>query len=315
MKKIYNLIVALFIIGLTFAQSNLKDGNSSNIVLSPFIPRTVEGMPEIAVKNLENKLSNIVTSNGLGASYNQRFVISARVNVLTKDITPTAPPMHTYTLEVTFYIGDGLDGKLFSSTSVTVKGVGETKDKAYLSALKNIKEKNPNFKEFISTGKQKILDYYSVNCDLIMKEAKLYATTNEFERALASLMAVPMASTDCYNKALDESYAVFKKIIDRDCKLKLNEANAIWSAGQSYESASEVASILSTVEPEATCFGEIKSLYNAIKIRILEIDKREWNYILKDQLQESERIEAMRAIGVAYGTNQKSTTVHYKTFW
>jgi hypothetical protein len=141
MKKIYNLIVALFIIGLTFAQSNLKDGNSSNIVLSPFIPRTVEGMPEIAVKNLENKLSNIVTSNGLGASYNQRFVISARVNVLTKDITPTAPPMHTYTLEVTFYIGDGLDGKLFSSTSVTVKGVGETKDKAYLSALKNIKEK------------------------------------------------------------------------------------------------------------------------------------------------------------------------------
>jgi hypothetical protein len=72
-----------------------------------------------------------------------------------------------------------------------------------------------------------------------MKEAKLYATTNEFERALASLMAVPMASTDCYNKALDESYAVFKKIIDRDCKLKLNEANAIWSAGQSYESASQ----------------------------------------------------------------------------
>jgi hypothetical protein len=28
----------------------------------------------------------------------------------------------------------------------------------------------------------------------------------------------------------------------------------------------------------------------------LEIDKREWNYILKDQLQESERIEAMRAM-------------------
>jgi hypothetical protein len=124
-----------------------------------------------------------------------------------------------------------------------------------------------------------------------------------------------MACTDCYNKALDATYSIYKKMINRDCKIKFNEANAIWNAGQSYKSASEAAAILTTVEPEAECFEEVKKLYNDIRARVLEIDKREWNYILKEQLQESERIEAWRAIGVAYGSYQQPVTIHYKTLW
>lgn len=315
MKKTFNLIAVMLISVLTFAQSAPKTSNPENIILSPYIPSTVEGIPQIAVKNLENKLSRIVTANGLGASSNQRFIISANVNVLTKDITPTAPPMFAFTLNVTFYIGDGIDGKLFSTTSATIKGVGETEDKAYISALKNIKENNSDFKSFIATGKQKVLDYYKTNCDLIFKEAKTYSNTNEYERAIATLLAVPMASTECYNKAMDESFSAYTKMIDRDCKLKLNEANAIWSAGQSYVSASSAAAVLASVDPDASCFGEVKTLYNSIKSRVTEIDTREWNYVLKDALQESERIKAIQAIGVAYGTNQKATTIHYKTLW
>jgi hypothetical protein len=315
MKKTFNLIAVMLISVFTFAQNNSKEGNPDNIILSPFIPAAAEEIPQIAVKNLENKLSRIVTSNGLGAGSNQRFIISANVNVLTKDITPTAPPMHAYTLDVTFYIGDGIDGKLFSTTSITLKGVGETDTKAYISALKNIKENNPDFKSFIATGKQKILDYYRTNCDLILKEAKTYSSTNDYERSIASLMAVPMANTACYNKALDESLSNYKKMIDRDCKIKLNEANAIWSAGQSYESASSAAAVLASVDPDASCFSEVKTLYSSIKSRVTEIDTREWNYVLKDRLQESERIKAIQAIGVAYGSNQKATTVHYKTLW
>ena len=69
------------------------------------------------------------------------------------------------------------------------------------------------------------------------------------------------------------------------------------------------------IEPEAECFGEVQKLYKDIRSRVLAIDNREWNYVLKEQAQTSERIEAIRAIGVAYGTNQQATTVHYKTLW
>lgn len=315
MKKIVNLIAVLLVSVSAYAQNTSKVSNTENIVLTPFIPETIEGMPKIAEQNLKNKLAKTITAYGIGAAYNQRFIISANVNVLTKDITPSAPPMHVYTLEVTFYIGDGIDGKLFSSSSVTVKGVGETEDKAYIAALQNIKENNPDFKRLIAEGKQKILDYYQANCDLILKEAKTYANANEFEQSIAILMSVPKASSGCYNKILDESLNTYKKMIDKDCKRKLNEANAIWIAAQSYESASNAATILSSIDPDAACFGDVKALYSTIKSRVAEIDKREWDYVLKDAQQESERIKALQAIGVAYGANQKPTTIHYKTLW
>ena len=315
MKKVLIIMTILFCSQLVVSQNNSKTGNPDNIILTVYIPQPVEGLPEIAVSNLENKLNKIITTNGLGAAYNQRFILSAKVNLLTKDVTATAPPMYAYTLDVTFYIGDGLDGKLFASTSTTAKGVGETETKAYLNAIRGIKEENTNIQKLIETGKQKILDYYRTNCDLIIKEAQTYSSVNNYEAAIASLMAVPMASTDCYNKALDVTYPIYKKMINRDCKIKLNQASAIWNAGQSYQSASDAGAILASIDPEADCFDNVKTLYGEIKHRVLEIDKREWNYILKEQMQESERIEAYRAIGVAYGSHQQPTTIYYKTAW
>lgn len=315
MKNTIIFITVLSISAFTLAQGSSKDGSHENIFLSVFIPETVEGMPEVAVKDLENKLTRIITSNGLGVSNNQRFIVSARVNVLSKNITPTTPTVQAYTLDITLYIGDGLDGKMFSSTSVTVKGVGETDAKAYLSAFSNIKEKSSDFKDFIASGKQKILEYYKSNCDILLKEAKVFVGNNDYEGAIFKLMSVPMASSDCYKRVLDESLVVYKKMIDRDCNISLNKASAIWSSEQSYEAAKKAAEILTSIEPEAACFGEVRALFNSIKNRVLEVDKREWNFKLKDQLQESERIEAVRDIGVAYGKNQQPITVQYKTLW
>jgi hypothetical protein len=315
MKKYCFLLVAMLLGSQLLVAQNNSKGNPDNIILSAYIPQPIEDLPEIAISNLQNKLTKIITSNGLGAAYNQRFIMSANVNLLTKDVTSTSPAMYAYTLDVTLYIGDGFDGKVFASTSATVKGVGETETKAYLSAIRNMKEQNPDIKTFIEAGKKKIIDYYTANCGLIIKEAQTYANVNNYEAAIAHLMSIPMACTDCYNNALEAVYPIYKKMIDRDCKILLNKANAIWNAGQTYESASEAVTILASIEPEADCFGDVQKLYKDIRTRVLEIDKREWNYILKEQMQESERIEAWRAIGVAYGAHQQPMTVHYKTLW
>jgi len=313
--KFLSIVALLLLCSPIITAQNNSGGNPDNIVLSAYIPQPVDGLPEIAVSNLQNKLQKIITSNGLGNAHNQRFIISAKVNLLTKDITASVPATHAYTLDVTLYIGDGFDGKMFASTSTIVKGVGETETKAYLNAIRNLKEQNPEIKSFIEKGKQKIIDYYLANCDLILKEAQTYANVNDYEAAIANLMSVPMACTACYNKALDAAYPLYKKMIDRDCKIKLNEASAIWHSEQTYEAASDAANILAGIELEASCFDDVQKLYKDIRNRVLEIDKREWNYVLKEQAQTSERIEAMRAIGVAYGSNQQPKTIHYKTLW
>ena len=101
MKKLFLLLFCTFIISYTFAQNNEeKMDDVVRITLVPYVPKQIEGMPVPAMKNLENKLNQIAIKSGMGGkSIDGRFIITANVSVLTKDITPTAPPMHAYTIE------------------------------------------------------------------------------------------------------------------------------------------------------------------------------------------------------------------------
>jgi hypothetical protein len=301
-----------------FAQSNQgKAKDAGNIALAVVVPEQIEGITPIAKSNLENKLKQIALKNGVaGSALNQRFILTANINVLTKDITATAPPMQAYTLEVSLYIGDGIEGDLFSSTTVTLKGVGETEAKAYIAALKNLKIDAPQYQSFIDQGKKKIVEYYNSKCNSILKEAEVLAGQNEFDAAIAKLVSVPEASQECYTKAINAVPSIYQKRNDRECKLKLQEAQGIWSASQDIAAAENAARILSLIEPNASCFAEVKALNKRIEARVKEINNREWKYVLKEQARKSELIEAYRAIGVAYGNNQpQNVTYNYRGWW
>jgi hypothetical protein len=266
---------------------------------------------------LANKLSQIVTQNGMGGSAsNQRFIITANINVMSKDITPTAPPMQAFTLDVTLYIGDGIDGTKFASISTTLKGVGENETKAYISALKNLKTTDPNYQAFIEKGKTKIVEYYNSKCDFIVKEAQTLASQNKYEEAIYKLTSVPEVCKTCYDKCMDAVAPIYKLQIDRQCKLKLAEASNLWAANQTVDAGNTAGEILSSIDPSAACFAEVKTLSSKIAARVKELDAREWNYTLKEQAQESERIKAYRDVGVAYGNGQpKSVTYNVIGWW
>lgn len=294
-----------------------KSDDAARITMATFVPQQIDQMPEAARSILANKLSQIVTQNGLGGkASNERFIITANINVISKDLTATAPPMQAYVLDITLYIGDGIDGTKFASVSTQVKGVGESETKAYISALKNLKTNDPNYQSFIETGKTKIVEYYNSKCDFIIKEAQTLASQNKFEEAIFKLTGVPEVCKGCYDKCMDAIAPIYKQQIDRDCKLKLAEATNLWSANQTVEAGNQAGEILSTIEPSAACFGEVKTLSNKIATRVKELDTREWNYKLKEQAQESERIKAYRDIGVAYGNGQpKTVTYNVRGWW
>ncbi|OFX16864.1 MAG: hypothetical protein A2033_12585 [Bacteroidetes bacterium GWA2_31_9] len=317
MKKIFLIVLALIVYSYSIQAQNSegKMDDKGRLALTAWVPEQIEGMPEASRQNLENKLKQIITANGMSASpFSSRFIITANVTVVTKDMTATAPPMQAYTLDVTFYVGDGFEGKSFASYTSTIKGVGANETKAYTAALKNIKTNDPGYQAFIEKGKAKIIEYYNSQCDFIIKEAKTLATQNKFEEAIWKLTSVPDVCADCYNKCMDAVAPIYKQQIDRDCKLKLTEANNLWAANQTVDAANQVGAIVSTIEPEAACFGEVKALSNKIAARVKELDAREWNYTLKEQAQESERIKAYRDIGVAYGNGQPQN-VTYKSLW
>ncbi|MFA4852865.1 MAG: hypothetical protein WC868_09060 [Bacteroidales bacterium] len=319
MKKNKFVLLLAFALSISFAQAQNSDGKMTDkgrLALAAWVPDQIENMPVASRSNLENKLNQIITANGMaGNAMNSRFIISANVTVTTKDITPTAPPMQAYTMDVTLYIGDGFEGKGFSSYTTTVKGVGENETKAYNAALKNIKTNDPNYQSFIEKGKTKIIEYYNAQCDFIIKEAKALAGMNNFDEAIWKLTSIPDACTDCWNKCMAAVAPIFQQKIDFECKTKLTEATNIWNAGQSWDAAEQAGAILATIDPKAACFNEAKALSDKIAKRIQEVDKREWNFKYDKEIGlERDMIKAYRDVGVAWGNGQPQN-VTYKSLW
>lgn len=303
-------LFALFLSVSLFAQNNLgKSDDASRIALAAYVPKQIENMPEPARDLLSNKLSQIVTQYGLsGIPNKERFIITANVNVLTKDITPTAPVMHAYTLQVTFFIGDGMEGTKFASHSVTIKGADEDQNRAYVSALRNIKTNDPKFQTFIEEGKKRIVEYYNAKCDFIIKEAQTLEAKQEYQQAIYKLTSVPQVCKECYDKCQALVGPIYKKYIDFKCRKDINEATNIWSTNQDYSGAERASQILNKIDPNSSCYKDALALSEKIAKRIKEIDQREWNFMLKQQQDavdiDKALINAARDIGVAYGENQ-----------
>ena len=76
------------VLGVTsYAQNNYtKSDDAARIVISSYVPEQVEGLSDISIQNLSNKLDQITTNAGIGGSYS-RFIITPSVNILGKEIT------------------------------------------------------------------------------------------------------------------------------------------------------------------------------------------------------------------------------------
>lgn len=302
----------LFVATSLVAQNKV---NNNGIALGTYIPRQTERIPASAKKMLVNRLSQIITKNGITKHpYNSRFVLVPSVNVLSKDITPTAPPKTALNLNVTLYIGDGISGTLFASESIELKGVGNNETKAYISAVKRLSPKNPVVLELIETGKNKIIEYYNSNCSNFLKEISVLESQNKFEEALVVATNIPEVST-CFDKVKPKIKELYQKIIDRDCRIKLEKASAIWTANQDIDAANEAGQILSSIEPEGNCYTNVKSLYSKIAKRVKELSDRDWNYKLKELDLQKQYIKAARDVGVAYGNNQAQNVNYNVSRW
>jgi hypothetical protein len=305
MKKIIFFFIALLTFTRSYAQNTGLADDMEKIVLGVYVPAQVDKMPEIARSILVNKLSQIATQNGMGGngSY-QRFIITANVVVINKDLTSTAPPMTALSLEVSIYIGDGIDGVKFTSTSLTVNGAGTNETKAYISALKNINVTNLEIQHCVASGKAKIIQYYNTKCDYIIKEAQGLASEDRYDEALFKLTSVPEVCKDCYTKSVDAVGSIYKKEIDNVCQSKLAKARNVWVSNQNIDGANEASSIIADIDPRAASYNDVRLFVEQIAKKIKELNQRSWNYKLKQQQQANDVIKAARDIGLEYARNQ-----------
>ena len=304
MKRFFLAIACLLSIALLQAQEAEANhiSDKDRVALTPVIEDS--NIPANAHKQLINKMTQIAAKNGCAATSNSRFVITCSADVLTQDITPTAPPMHAYTLAIHFYVGDGVEGRLFSSTTIEAKGVGQTPDKAYLNALKNVKVNDPAFKALVDKGKTEIINYYNTQCDLVIAEAKAKAARQEYTAALEQLTGVPQVCEECYRKALDQSVVVYHAWRDQVCNMALNKAQIAWSK----RDIDATAKALEDVPVDGACYDEAKALRQAISAKLDANERKEWDLKMEEfdnrmrMQQESVAIQRQQATAAGAAT-------------
>lgn len=311
MKKILRLIC----VGMLFTLAPQVFAQSDNIVLSAYVSPDC-GVTHNSEKILKSKLTNIATKCGFAETENSRFLITAKIDVITDDITYSEPALYAYTLNFNLYIGDGFTGKLFSSTSVEAKGVGDTKHKAYMNAIKSIDFTSTQFKQFIREGKNKIIEYYNKNCNLIIQKAQALAKNQQYENALWELTCIPEACEGCYYQASDMIIKIYQMQIDNEGEIQYAQALNTWNAGQDYDAAIAAGEILASINPQSKAYSKAQTLGNRIAARVKEIDKREWNFKLQQQADETAirkaQIKSARDIAVAWATHQPKTIYHFR---
>lgn len=309
MKKIAMFICAALIGLSSFAQK------SENLPLSIIIEDLPQPFPTNAKVQLHSKLSQMLTANGI-ASYGSYsgFFITAVANPVNKEVVPGAPVQIFQTLDVTFYIADYARQQVYSTYSITTKGVGETEAKSYMDAFKRVRINTPEAASFIATGRAKIVNYYDTEAENIFAEARQLAKQHNYEEALYHLSCFPTVCK-AYPKSIEVGNEIYQHYIDFQAQGYLQKAKAAWMAQQNAAGADEAGQWLSQILPEAGCYDEAVALYNEIKAKVLEDWKWEMKKyedsldLEKQKLQiESERVNAWKEIGVAFGKNQQPTT-------
>ena len=303
MKSIFVSIFLLLLLPLNFyGQNSLgKTDDLGRIALAAYVPDQAEGVPVSARQLLQNKMLQIAVQNGLGANgFNPRFCMVPMVNVLSKDITPSAPPMQVVNLEITFYVVDAISKTIFSQAAISVKGVGQTEDKAYISGIKNINVKAGQLRGLVETGKNKIVEFYNSQCDVILKGAQALAGRKKYEEALFNLLSVPDVCRECYDKCMDLSGDVYKDYANYACSAYLSGAKAAWANMDADKAAENLGHITS----DMSCYQEANKLCDQITKKMVADGADVWKFKMKrydDAIDlQKMKIQAERDVAIAF---------------
>lgn len=304
MKRFF-LILLVTICSYTL---HANDKKLERIPLAVVVEDIPEPFPQTARVHLINKINNVLSTSGImSVNYSERFLVVVEATPLTKDIVPGPPMQIAQNLEFSLYIVDNIEKKVFTTYSFETKGVGTNETKAYMDAIKRIRPNQKELLTFAKEAKERIVSYYNAEVNNYIIKAKTLAKREKYEEAFFWLSCVP-AVCDKYADVLSVAEDIYQQYIDKLCIENLSLAKSAWMAEQNREGAAQAGIYLSLIYSDASCYKDAEELYNEIKGKVLD----DWKFEMKkynDSVElEQQRIDSWKAIGVAFGENQKPVT-------
>ncbi|MCQ2284721.1 MAG: hypothetical protein MJZ57_07460 [Bacteroidales bacterium] len=310
MRKLIICIGILFaIIPFCFAQ---KTDDVGKITIGVDVPTQINRLDEIQTGKIRTELQQICTMNSIVSSWSTNsFVVRPNFDIYQfETVEGGMQNIYVVKAELTLSIVQ-FDETIVNSTSKTLKGSGNTKDKALNDCIANIPVTDEAFQTFLTESKKKIIDYYQARCSEIMLKAQNYAKQEQYETAIAILMLVP-EEVPCYESITSLTEEIYGTYQDKRCAQLTSAANAA-IAIQDYYAAAEY---LTQINPNSSCYSFAVNTFKNVEEKVSAWEQRDWNFKMKqydDSVQlEKMRIRAAKEIAVEYYKNQPD--IHIQQF-
>ena len=299
-------LVLLSSIGV-FAQSDAK------IAVSVVMPEDAT-IPQASMSMLQNKMKAMVVQNGYADMAEQRFVLTASVDVLEKGYNSAGILMQK--MAVTFYIGDVLENKLYATTTLNTMGIGQSDIKVYNMAFQRLSPSAPQIVQMLEQANRQVVDYYTTHYPNLIIETNRLVEVREYDDAIAKLITVPSICQESYKDAQNRCIEIYKKKMealavqqkaktDKEGLVLIQQAKAVWSSKQDYETASQALALLAQIDPEAGCIEQANEFIKTIndKLRVNEQhraaqEKANWEFKMRqyeDNLSMAKQKQADKA--------------------
>lgn len=250
------------------------DAFEGKIKLTIMVPD--EGMSIAEAKELESKMIQMVTANGIGGlGGDPRYVIAPEVNILKKEVTSTAPVRHLVTYDITFYVADIVLGTIFSSSNYKVTGVGDSETLAFLAAFKELNPTDVKFQQMLQTAQEKIVSYYQEHGNEIIQQARMLAAQQKYAQSMALLGAIPTEVGDIYEEAIKQMNEILPKYLESECNIALSQFKAALGSQQNGVNK-EAMAYYAMIPANSSCIKEANELLKAYKAQLSAEDARQW---------------------------------------
>lgn len=310
MKTSFLLLLVLSLLKMNNAYTQNSVGN---IVFSLVMPSEIQGFDENQLIKLESKIIQATTTIGIaGKGFYSDFILYP--TVIVNDIENHAQSMKntvSYSIDLGLYVKSISDGRIYSSFSKTLIGIGPNQRSALNNALNDINPLDKEFSIFFTQTSEKIISYFEAKCEAIISKADDLAKMGKYDEALALLMSIPNVSANCYKEVKRKSIEVYKLYLNKTCQTQLLLANGLYTN----RNINEAIKTICKIDPTTDCFQDAKTFLTKIENDLNAKEKEEYNQSLKlyqDELElEKLKLAAIKEIAIAYYTKQPTNYNYY----
>ena len=256
-----------------FSPVNCLAVPTADIVSSEYIPETVDNQ-------MKQRLNALLASAGISSeSYFNRFVIRPTYEIVNKEVIPGPPTKYCYEVTIGLSLVDNHSKKIFASFLGDYKAIGNNETKTIISTINQLRADNAELARFFDEAKRKMLEYNDQQAEQMIRRAYALAEMNEEESAICMLAEIPQ---ECrrYNDALDAMIAIHKRLSNRECVDRLNQARIIWAGSKHGKRLQDIVSLLIGIDSRASCYGDVLAFIQQVSREKGKYEDKEWDLLL-----------------------------------